>query len=194
MYLYNNKESKNRMSETSNDKHWFAMRVFRNKVVECKDLLERLDAIEIYAPTEVVKIHRPGKPMRTKEVPVVPSLLFFRSTIMQTSMVEETLGNLANLYTRKRENEVIPFAISDKEMAMFIMVSSSDQEGLEYFMDDELDKYKKGERVRVIDGRFKGLEGEIKRIKHNHRLVVTVKGICAVATSYIPRCFLEKRE
>lgn len=180
------------MSETSHEKHWFAMRVFRNKVVECKELLERMDSIEIYAPTEVVQIHQFGKPMRTKEIPIIPSLLFFRSTVMQTSIVEGTLGNLANLYTRKRENETIPFAISDKEMAMFIMVSSGDQEGLEYFMDDELDKYKKGERVKVIDGRFKGLEGEIKRIKHNHRLVVTVKGICAVATSYIPRCFLEK--
>jgi TonB-dependent SusC/RagA subfamily outer membrane receptor len=51
---------------------------------------------------------------------------------------------------------------------------------------------KKGERVRVIDGRFKGLEGEIKRINGDHRLIVTIEGICAVATTYIPRCFLEK--
>lgn len=76
-------------------------------------------------------------------------------------------------------------------MQMFMMVSSGDQEGLEYFEDGAFN-WKKGERVRVIDGRFKGLEGEIKRINGDHRLIVTIEGICAVATTYIPRCFLEK--
>ena len=66
-----------------------------------------------------------------------------------------------------------------------------DQEGLEYFEDGAFN-WKKGERVRVIDGRFKGLEGEIKRINGDHRLIVSIDGVCAVATTYIPRCFLEK--
>ena len=34
----------------------------------------------------------------------------------------------------------------------------------------------------------------IKRIKRNHRLIVAIEGVIAVATSYIPTCFLEKVE
>ena len=37
-------------------------------------------------------------------------------------------------------------------------------------------------------------EGYIKRIKGNHRLIVAIEGVIAVATSYIPNCFLEKIE
>ena len=76
-------------------------------------------------------------------------------------------------------------------MKMFMMVTSGGREGLEFFEDGAF-SWQKGERVRVIDGKFKGLEGEIKRIKGDHRLVVAVEGVCAVATAYIPRCFLEK--
>jgi len=46
--------------------------------------------------------------------------------------------------------------------------------------------------VRVIDGKFKGAEGYICRIKKNSRLVVAIQGVCAVATSYIPQSFIQK--
>ena len=67
------------------------------------------------------------------------------------------------------------------------------ENGVEYIGEDN-PRYHKGDLVKVIDGPFKGSEGHIVRIKNDHRLVVTVKGICAVATSYIPRCFLQKVE
>jgi len=55
-------------------------------------------------------------------------------------------------------------------------------------------EYHVGEKVRVINGHFKGLEGYIKRIKKDRRLIVTIEGVVAVATEYIPRDFLEKIE
>ena len=39
---------------------------------------------------------------------------------------------------------------------------------------------------------FAGAEGQIVRVKGNRRLIVYLTGICAIATSYIPQCFLEK--
>ena len=84
-----------------------------------------------------------------------------------------------------------PSAIPEREMNIFILVTSSGEKGLEYLGDDRTEFYV-GEPVRVIDGPFKGAEGYIRRIKGNRRLIVTVQGICAVATSYIPQCFLQK--
>ena len=101
------------------------------------------------------------------------------------------MGDRAFLYKHIQDGMVTPIAIPLREMQMFMMVSSGDQEGLDYFGADAYD-WKKGERVRVIDGRFKGLEGEIKRINGTKRLIVAIEGVCAVATTYIPRCFLEK--
>ena len=60
---------------------------------------------------------------------------------------------------------------------------------LDYFGGDSI-VYGIGDRVRVTGGVFKGAEGYIKRIKGRRRLIVSITGICAVATSFIPNCFL----
>lgn len=114
-----------------------------------------------------------------------------RSNKRQALCLERELCGKARLYRQLVDFDPQPIAIPNRQMQMFMMVSSGDQEGLEYFEDGAFN-WKKGERVRVIDGRFKGLEGEIKRINGDHRLIVMIEGICAVATTYIPRCFLEK--
>lgn len=43
--------------------------------------------------------------------------------------------------------------------------------------------------MRVTEGPFKGAEGYIKRIKGNRRLIVSIEGVVAVATTYIPGVF-----
>ena len=76
-------------------------------------------------------------------------------------------------------------------MTVFKIVAESGVEGLDFY-DEFVDKFTKGDKVRVIDGVFKGAEGHIVRIKKNHRLCVCITGLCAVATGYIPKAFLEK--
>lgn len=190
---------------------WYAMRVFMNKVSVCRDLFNiynnvllglnepdknfpdemRGEVMQYYAPFHKdVFVNSRGKRV-TIEKPIIPSLFFMRSSLKQAECLEENLQGRARLYRKMREFNQEPISIPLKQMQMFMMVSSGDQEGLDYFEDGAF-SWQKGERVRVIDGRFKGLVGEIKRINGDHRLVVAVEGICCVATSYIPRCFLEK--
>ena len=95
------------------------------------------------------------------------------------------------LYTRQIDFKKIPLAIPEREMNIFMLVTSSGEKGLEYF-DTDNPKFYQGDHVKVIDGTFKGAEGYICRIKKNHRLIITVHGVCAVATSYIPQAFLKK--
>ena len=191
---------------------WFAYHVYMNKVSECRDELGFLNSqlglpeaqrakiipsqilgnpMDFYAPfVRIDRKNAQGKRVVT-EKPVIPSLFFLRGTMAQAECFDRWMRDTTFLYRHIREGKEEPVAIPLHEMQMFMMVSSGDQEGLEYFGADAYD-WRKGERVRVIDGRFKGLEGEIKRINGNKRLVVAIEGICAVATTYIPRCFLEK--
>ena len=210
------------MSETNQDfsvndkdvdmQHWFAMHVYMNKVTACRDELMYINTqltldtkersklitpnllgsqLDYYAPfTRIDRVNSYGKRVVT-EKPVIPSLFFIRCTHLQVAAFEDWMGDRAFLYKHIKDGMVTPIAIPLREMQMFMMVSSGDQEGLDYFGADAYD-WKKGERVRVIDGRFKGLEGEIKRINGTKRLIVAIEGVCAVATTYIPRCFLEK--
>ena len=79
-------------------------------------------------------------------------------------------------------------------MAMFQMVCSSGAEGLEYFSDEDMTRYRQGDKVRVTEGPLKGTEGYIRRIRKDRRLLVAIEGFIAVATSFIPPQFLEKAE
>ncbi len=187
------------------------MRVFMNKVPLCRDLFNIYNDVlkgdsepprdfsprmmgepmEYYAPmiTES-RVNARGKKVSITK-PLIPSLFFMRSNRLQAECLEKEFTGFARLYRHIKDNKLLPVEIPLRQMQMFMMVSSGDQQGLDYFEDGAFD-WQKGERVRVIDGKFKGLEGEIKRIKGDHRLVVALEGICAVATTYIPRCFLQK--
>jgi transcription antitermination factor NusG len=48
--------------------------------------------------------------------------------------------------------------------------------------------------VRVTEGPLKGAEGYIRRIRKDRRLLVSIEGVVAVATSYIPMSQLMKVE
>jgi len=75
---------------------------------------------------------------------------------------------------------------------VFMLVTNSGESGLEFFSSEDITRFKQGEKVRVVEGPLKGAEGYIKRIRRNRRLLVSIEGIVAVATSYIPPQFLEK--
>ena len=86
-----------------------------------------------------------------------------------------------------------PSVVSDREMEVFRFVVSAGREGLELLGDDK-PEYHQGDRVVVTGGPFKGAEGHIKRIKKDRRLVVTISGVVAVATTYIHPSLLRKVE
>lgn len=169
---------------------WYAMKVFWNKVFEVEEFLKSKDK-ELYFPKERSFKIVDGKPTEVLK-PAISSLIFFKDMPNDALKVERELYNKVMLYTHREGLLRVPSAIPEKEMTIFKLVTSKGEMGLDYLEDDV--KYRKGDRVLVIDGPFKDAEGYICRIKHDRRLVVSIQGICAVATSYIPSCFLKKIE
>ena len=161
---------------TLDGNHWFALKVFYNKVFEIEESLKK-DDIDCYFPCE--------------DAVVISSILFFHSTTLRAMEIQRQFTDKVILYTRDKELKKVPLIIPDREMNIFMLVTSSGEKGMEYLGADST-KFCRGERVRVIDGKFKGAEGYICRIKKNSRLVVAIQGVCAVATSYIPQSFIQK--
>ena len=69
-------------------------------------------------------------------------------------------------------------------MEDFILVAGSLDEQLVYLKPDEIN-LSKGDRVKIIEGPFKGVEGTFIRIKGDRRVVVAIEGLMAVATTFI---------
>ena len=192
--------------------NWYALKVFYGKVFEIEALLADMD-LETYVPVrkDLLKGEEHMRAMRRlatpddrrrdnqfiqagpliyKRVPVVSSLLFVRAPKDRLKDIEDCVKEKGFVYkTADRKAEAV---IPDKQMAMFQLVCSSGAEGLEFFADDDLTRYKAGDRVRVLEGPLKGAEGYVKRIRKDRRLLVSIEGFIAVATSFIPPQFLEK--
>ena len=119
---------------------------------------------------------------------IIGSLVFLQATDEYLSRFEQ--DNFSRLWLYRDPLTRKPAPIPDREMEVFIFVCSAGKQGLTYLGDDK-PEYHQGDRVRVTDGPFKGAEGHIKRIKKDRRLVVSISGVAAVATTYIHPQFLE---
>ncbi len=193
-------------------RNWYALKIFFNKVFEIESRLTEM-GLETYIPVRQVQLKgeehlRAARRLATpddtrrdnqyvqvgpiiyKREPVVSSLLFVCASESDLPEIIRTVFGRGFVYKMADGDRYA--VIPDKQMAMFRMVCSSGADGLEFFADDDLTRYKQGDKVRVLEGPLKGAEGYIKRIRKDRRLLVSIEGFIAVATSFIPPQFLEK--
>lgn len=200
--------------------NWYALKVFYNKVFEMEDRLSGM-GYETYLACEKVQLkgeehiqaarklsrlsqdnredHRYIRqgPVIFERRPMVSSLLFVRASEGGIKEISEMLKGPADLNKPEgfvyRSSDWQDFSvIPDRQMTMFILITNSGESGLSFFSADDLSHFQKGDMVRVTEGPLKGAEGYVRRIKKHHRLLVSIEGVVAVATSYIPPQFLEK--
>ena len=93
-----------------------------------------------------------------------------------------------------RPGTQIPASIPDEEMDMFIMLTSSMEDGFEQ-MPYKTDLIRYAKKVRVQEGEYTGATGYCVRIKKDKRLIVPLGDLLMlVAVNYIPRHFLQETE
>ena len=200
--------------------HWYAVKVFYNKVFGLEDILSDM-GLETYLAVQRVQLkgaehmaaarklasvdlnHSPDSryiqegPVIYERKPLVNSLIFVKANAQQIKEVDRRLTEdapgdrpLGFIYKKADFKEFA--TIPEAQMTSFRLVTESGLSGLDFFADDEITRYRKGDRVRVTGGPLKGAEGYIRRIKKDRRLLVSIEGVIAVASSYIPTELLEK--
>jgi transcription antitermination factor NusG len=177
------------LKEAATRPRWYAFKVFFNKVFEMDTAL-REHGVETYFPKVRVEKTVAGKTQYV-EKPAISSLIFVRCSENAVMSFQWTFTGKVMLYSHVTNGRRLPSPIDEEEMRMFMLATSVGDDRLQYLEVGSVD-YKKGQKVRVIDGPYKGCVGYIKRVKGNRRLLVSVEGLALVATSYIPAEFLEK--
>ncbi len=166
---------------------WYALKVVYNRTSPVGERIAA-DGRRSYVPMHRVERAVGGRTV-SREEPLVGSLMFVRAEERYVVDLERRLTGKVMLYRRSGGREPAP--IPDTEMEIFMLVTSIRDRGLE-----PVDAFgadcRRGDRVRVTDGVFKGAEGYVRRIGKDRRLVVSIEGVVAVATSYIPLRFLQR--
>ena len=165
---------------------WFALTVFKN-LPGLQDAFSK-KGWETFRAYTVEESYEGTRVVR-KEVPLVRSLLFVNCP-MKELVDFKYQNNDWFMYYKDAEGKD-PGPVKDNEMKAFMLVTSIKDGNLRVLGEDR-PEYHQGDRVRVINGPYKGAEGYIKRIRRSRELLVSVEGVAVVAISKVPPEYLEK--
>lgn len=164
-------------------KSWFAMRATYGRNLMAQRLLE-MQHIESFVPMRkrTVKL---GRRIKTDMIPVVRDLIFVLSG---RDEIQEAKSQIPYLHyiTRPEQSKNVPIEVPDEQMQHFIAVCNEMDDSAE-MLSGETSEFTVGQRVRVVRGAFKGVEGRLVKIegKRSRRFVVAIEGIIAVSVSGI---------
>ena len=173
--------------EQRDQRQWYAIRTFHNKATTVCRIAER-EEVEWYTPVREEELLEGGEVV-VRHTPLMPSLLFLRTT-------EEFIARLKvetqdNVLPYCEPGTAKPMPIAEQEMELFRFVATTAARSIEP-VDEKL--LKQGSRVRITGGVFEGKEGYIARIRGDRRFVVRIRGVAAIATTYIPKQFISHIE
>lgn len=83
-----------------------------------------------------------------------------------------------------------PLIVPQEQMDSLKIICTSETEDIIVALKN-VPKFKSGEFVRVVQGKFTGVVGRVARYQGQQRVAVVVDGLLTVATAYIPTAFLE---
>lgn len=166
---------------------WYAMRVTYNREMKVKAELDAL-GIRNFVPMQYKPIVRDGRRVK-KLVPSVHNLIFVYVEPSRMAQYKATTA-MPIRYIMNREKRS-PIIVPKSQMENFIAVAGTYDEQLIYLNPDPGD-FSKGDRVRIMGGPFEGTEGVFVRVKGDRRVVVTIEGVVAVATTFIHPSLIEK--
>ena len=167
------------MNDSTDNNYWYALRVTYSRELALKNFLDR-EGIENFIPMRYEYIVKDA----------VHNLVFVCSSRARIDAIKESVGLSSPIrYIMDRETRQ-PIIVPDIQMRSFMAVAGNCDQQLVY-LEPSTVSFRKGERVRVTGGIFEGVEGEFIRVKNDRRVVVSIRGVMAVATTFIHPSLIE---
>ncbi|NLA15195.1 MAG: UpxY family transcription antiterminator [Bacteroidales bacterium] len=170
---------------SSTTKYWYVAVTYRKERL-IKNELDKIN-VQNFVPFRQVVKERKGKKVKISEL-VIPGYVFIYTDNKTSRELTQKLG-LGMRYL-KEPHSYTPVIIPEKQMQDFITLLSLPEDQAQLVPCD----LKKGDPVRIKQGTFAGIEGELIRLHGHKRVLVRLVNIAAVVTAFIPAVFLERIE
>lgn len=176
---------------------WFALRATYGRVRKAHEYLSA-HGIESFLPMQKVTRLSHGKRIVTEE-PYIPNIFFARGT--EEEMKEYVYDNVNLPFLRFYYRHLHvgtrickePLIVPDRQLASLRIICEANQDDAIMSL-GEIEKFQEGQKVRIIDGKFKGVEGVIARYRSQQRVGVVIDGLMTICTAYVPSAFIETTE
>ncbi len=173
---------------TSPPLHWYAFRMRSRTPYEAQVIAKREGFASYYAlrPTLTDTSYQTPTEQAFHDRALLPSVIFIKCSEAFAHKMQAS--GIMWPYCMPGEKELCP--ITQRDMDVFRTAVESGCRNLEV-IDAHLAV---GQKVRVLDGIFKHQEGYIVKIRGDKRFVITIPGVVAIATIYIPKHLLAPAE
>ena len=175
--------------------HWYALRVTYGREKKAYDYLVGKH-VEAYYPTIKTVKEVDGK-RKTVEESRLPNIFFARGTEEEIKSFVYDNINLPYLrfyYKHTHTGARImksPLIVPDNQIKSLQIIC--EKEGSDTLvLQEEVTKFKQGEKVKIIEGDFVGVTGIVARYHGQQRVGLVIDGLLTAVTAYIPTAFLEK--
>lgn len=161
---------------------WYAIRVTYGRELKFEKMLQEA-GFETFVAMCRKKVVRGGHQV-TVTAPAVSNLCFVNTEKADLDAFMKPMGEACPARYIWDKATGRPVVVPQKAMEDFITVSRIMADDVLYLKDITA-KLREGQKVRITDGPFKGVEGTVLRIKRERRVVVELPGMLAVATTFI---------
>lgn len=176
-------------------RHWYALRTTYGREKKAYDYLVSKNVVAFLPTLTQVKVVN-GKRTLVEESRI-PNIFFAYGTEDEIKAFVYDNVNLPYLrfYCRKVfegcKISYKPLIVPIHQMESFRIICNAEVEDI-IATTKEVQKFREGQIVRVIDGNFKGVIGVVARHQGQQRVGIVIEGLLTVATAYIPNAFLEQ--
>lgn len=174
---------------------WHVLRVSYNRELKACEWLKG-KGFEVFLPMRNEVRIVDGK-RKTVSKPLIPNILFVRSTPAALDLIIHDPGNTClsyyyNHFAVRPDGKNPPLTVPDREMDNFIRLSQVDDPNI-LFVSPEECHFKSGDQVIVTSGPFTGITGCVVRAKRQQRVAIEIAGLGVVTTAYVPSGCMRKK-
>ena len=174
--------------------HWYALRVTYGREKRAYDYLVGKH-VEAYYPTIKTVKEVDGK-RKTVEESRLPNIFFARGTEEEIQSFVYDNINLPYLrfyYKHTHTGARImktPLIVPDNQIKSLQIICEKEESDT-LVLQEEVTKFKQGEKVKIIEGDFAGVTGIVARYHGQQRVGLVIDGLLTAVTAYIPTAFLQ---
>lgn len=194
------KDAKNGVSTISahtqdEAQHWYALRCTYGRESKANDYLAA-HGIKTFYPTLRTTKLKDGKRI-TQTESYIPNIFFAHGTEDEIKFFVYDNVNLPFLrfyYSHTRLGDKIvktPLTVPDKQMESLRIICACENDDI-ILTTEVLTRFREGQRVRITDGKFKGVEGIVARYQNQQRVGIIINGLLTACTAYVPKGFLKE--
>ena len=175
--------------------HWYALRTTYGREKKAYDYMTAKGIMAFYPTTEVVKLIKGKRKVVTESR--LPNIFFAYGTEEQLKSFVYDNVNLPFLRFYYHHTHIgsriekTPLIVPDYQMESLKIACASEENDI-IIVSGEIQKFEKGQLVRVVKGEFKGFVGRVARHKGQQRVGIVVDNLLTVLTAYVPSAYCEK--